>query len=203
MAHLSPLRRPGGRAQLGRRERARRARLRRRRRRRVMERATRPAAAPVGGRGRAALGITGAKFAAYDVWGDTPLADVGATLSAKLEPRSSLTVALRAALARPQVVGTSRHVVQGAVDLTDERWAQATRTLYGKSVNLDGQPYTVTIAVPRGMRAATCKSDLPCTVKRLPGGQAVLQWQKSDGRDLSWEVKFRLVGQTPGKPPSR
>jgi len=150
----------------------------------------------------AGLGITGAKFAAYDVWADAPLADVGGTLSARLEPRSSLTVALRAALARPQVIGTSRHVVQGAVDLTDERWAQATRTLYGKSVNLDGQPYTVTIAVPRGLRAATCKSDLPCTVKRLPSGHAVLQWEKSDGRDLSWELKFRLVAQTPGKAPS-
>src|SRR2546428_211979 len=54
MAHVSPLCRPGGHAQLGRRERARSAGLRRRRRRRVVERATRPAAASGGGRGRGA-----------------------------------------------------------------------------------------------------------------------------------------------------
>ena len=141
----------------------------------------------------ATLGITGAKFAAYDVWNDKPLPDVGDTLSAKLDPLSCLTVALRAALARPQVIGTSRHVMQGAVDLGDERWDQATRTLYGKSVNLDGQPYAVTIAVPKGIRAAACKSDLPCTVSRLPSGHAVLKWAKSDGRDIGWEVKFRSV----------
>ncbi|OLD43200.1 MAG: hypothetical protein AUI55_03120 [Gemmatimonadetes bacterium 13_1_40CM_2_70_7] len=139
----------------------------------------------------ASLGIPGAKFAAYDVWADRPLPDVGETLSAKLEPQSSLTVALRAALARPQVIGTSRHVMQGAVDLTDERWDQATRTLYGKSVNLDGQPYTVTIAVPKGMRGATCKADLPCAVSRLQSGHAVLRWEKSDGRDIGWEIRFR------------
>src|SRR5437773_806850 len=130
MAHVPALCGPGGCAQLGRRERARGARLRRRRRRRVVERAARPAAAPGGERGRAAL-------------------------------------------------------------------------LYGKAVNLDGQPYAVTIAVPRGMRAGTCKSDLSCTVKRLPSGHAVLQWEKSDGRDVAWEVKFRSVGQTQSKTPSR
>src|SRR2546426_7630250 len=32
-------------------------------------------------------------------------------------------------------------------------WDAPTRTLHAKSVNLDGRPYAVTIAVPRGMRA--------------------------------------------------
>jgi Melibiase/Beta-galactosidase jelly roll domain len=141
------------------------------------------------------LGITGAKFAAYDVWADKPLADVGETLSTRVDPRSSLTVALRPALARPQVIGTTRHVVQGAIDMAEERWDAAARTLYGKSTQLDGQRYAVTIAVPKGMRATTCKADLPCTVNRLQTGHTVVTWDKSDGRDIGWEVKFRVTAK--------
>jgi hypothetical protein len=139
----------------------------------------------------ATLGISGRKFAAYDVWRDTPLPDLTTSLALHLSPHSATTVAIRAALARPQVIGTTRHVVQGAVDIAEENWETATRTLHGKSTNLDGRAYRVTIAVPRGMRPGACKADLPCTVSRLPTGQAVLKWEPSDGRDIRWEMAFR------------
>jgi len=144
----------------------------------------------------ASLGITGrggaAKFTAYDVWRDAPLADLKDTLSATLEPHSTLTVGIRAAAARPQVIGTTRHVVQGAVDITDETWDATTRTLRAKSANLDGTAYAVTIAVPRGMRPGACKADVPCAVKRLGSGHAVLEWAAGgDGRDIKWELSFR------------
>src|SRR5258705_6866835 len=70
----------------------------------------------------AALGVTGARFDAYDVWRDAPVTDLKDSLTLTLEPRSARTIALRPAVARPQVVGTTRHVVQGAVDITDETW---------------------------------------------------------------------------------
>jgi len=142
----------------------------------------------------ATLGITGARFDAYDVWRDAPLPppDPKDTLAATLEPRSALVVALRAAAARPQVIGTTRHVVQGAVDIVDETWDAATRTLRAKAVNLDGRAYAVTVAVPKGMRPGACKADVPCTVKRLAGGHAVLAWASGgDGRDIKWELSFR------------
>src|SRR5207244_11629825 len=63
----------------------------------------------------AALGISGARFAAYDVWREAPLADPKDSLAATLEPRSALVVAVRPAAARPQVIGTTRHGGQGPV----------------------------------------------------------------------------------------
>jgi hypothetical protein len=140
----------------------------------------------------AALGIGGARFAAYDVWRDVPLPDATDSLAATLEPRSALVVALRPAAARPQVIGTTRHLVQGAVDIVDETWEAATRTLHAKSANLDGRAYAVTITVPKGMRPGVCKADVPCTVKRLETGHAVIQWAAGgDGRDIKWELSFR------------
>ncbi|OLC05939.1 MAG: hypothetical protein AUH42_06550 [Gemmatimonadetes bacterium 13_1_40CM_70_11] len=137
------------------------------------------------------LGITGNKFDAYDVWRNAPLPDLTTKLAARLEPRGALTVAIRPTVARPQVIGTTRHVVQGAVDITDEAWEAARRTLRATSANLDGRAYAVTIAVPRGMRPGVCKADLPCTVSRLASGHVVLKWEPSDGRDIHWEINFR------------
>ena len=139
----------------------------------------------------APLGITGSRFGAYDVWAERPLADVQQTLAATIAPHSTLTVALRAAAARPQVIGTTRHVVQGAIDIGEERWDTATRTLNVKSVNLDGRPYTVTVAVPRGLRPGACKTDIPCTVKQLESGHLVIEWAAGNANDLNWSMSFR------------
>src|SRR2546422_1284382 len=99
----------------------------------------------------------------------------------------SRTVAIRPAVARPQVIGTTRHVVQGAVDVADETWDPTTRTLKAKSTNLDGRAYAVTIAVPKGLRPGVCKADVPCTVRRLESGHAVLEWPAGgDGRAIGW-----------------
>jgi hypothetical protein len=112
---------------------------------------------------------------------------------ATLEPHTDRTISLRRAASWPQVVGTSRHVVQGSVDLVEERWDAATRTLHGRSTALDGRAYTVTIAVPSslGEAATDCRADLPCTLRATPAGGLALVWPAgSDGRDLTWTVRF-------------
>jgi melibiase-like protein len=138
------------------------------------------------------LGIAGARFAAYDVWAERPMTDVQQTLGATIPPHSTLVVALRPSVTRAQIIGSTRHIVQGAIDISDEHWDPATRTLRAKSVNLDGRPYAVTVAVPRGLRvtAGACKSDVACTVKRLESGHAVIEWPAGTTADLDWSVTF-------------
>ena len=138
----------------------------------------------------AVLGISGRRFAAYDVWADQPLADVQQSLAATIQPHSTLTVALRPAIQRPHIIGTTRHIVQGAVDIAEERWDSAASTLHGRSVNLDGRAYAITIAVPHRLRSRTCKADPGCTVKRLDRGHVVLQWPAGLTKDLDWSVSF-------------
>src|SRR2546421_3126642 len=146
------------------------------------------------------LGIGGAKFDAYDVWHDAPLALPKDVLAAALQPHSTLTVALRAAAAHPQVIGTTRHIVQGAVDIAEETWDATARTLKARSMNLDGRAYAVTVSVPKGIRPGTCKADVPCTVRRLESGHAVIEWAAGgDGRDIHWELSFRSATARKGK----
>src|SRR5437870_4813636 len=145
----------------------------------------------------AALGVKGARFDAYDVWRDAAVTDLKDGLTVTVEPRSARTIAIRPAGARPQVIGTTRHLVQGAVDVADETWDPTTRTLKAKSTNLDGRAYAVTIAVPKGLRPGACKADVPCMVRRLQSGHAVLEWPAGgDGRDIGWELSFKATPAT-------
>ena len=145
----------------------------------------------------ATLGINGAMFDAYDVWRDTPVASLKSGLALTLEPRAARTIAIRPAAARPQVIGTTRHVVQGAVDVAEESWDATTRTLKAKSTNLDARAYAVTIAVPKGLRPGVCKADVPCTVRRLESGHALLEWPAGgDGRDIGWALNFKSTTPT-------
>jgi hypothetical protein len=136
--------------------------------------------------------MNGGRWHAYDVWADVLLPDATERLATRLAPHTAWVVALRTAVAYPQVVGTTRHVVQGAVDLSTETWDAATRTLKGRSVNLDGRPYAVTIAVPQGLRPGECTADLPCVVRTSASGHAVIEWADgSQGKDIEWELSFR------------
>jgi hypothetical protein len=140
----------------------------------------------------AEIGMAAGRCNAYDVWSDTPLADVTGALAVRLEPHAVRVVALRPAAAYPQVIGTSRHVVQGAVDLTAERWDPATRMLQGMSVNLDRRAYAITIAVPPALQPVEATADPPCTLTRLPSGHAAIAWPEgTGGRDVAWTVRFR------------
>jgi hypothetical protein len=147
-----------------------------------------------------ALGIAAERCAVYDVWADRPATDVADTIRARLEPHTALVLGLRAAAERPQVIGTTRHVVQGAIDIFAEQWDQTTRTLRVNSRNLDARPYAVTIAVPPGLEPGGCTAEIPCTVKRLPRGHAVIEWADGTrGKDVDWELRFQAGGARPGQ----
>ncbi|MGH7701413.1 MAG: alpha-galactosidase [Gemmatimonadales bacterium] len=142
------------------------------------------------------LGIAGARFAAYDVWRDAPLTDVRTAVQTTLEPHATLLLALRPASAHPQVIGTTRHLVQGAVDVRDEAWDRSAAVLRGRAAAQDERAYAVTIAVPRTLRPAACRADPPCETRRLPSGHVVLTWPGGgDGRDLQWELRFRAASR--------
>ena len=87
--------------------------------------------------------------------------------------------------------GTTRHIVQGAIDIVGETWDRATRTLRATSQNLDARAYAVTIAVPPGLEPGECTAEIPCTVKHLPSGHVVVEWPDgTQGKDVEWQLRF-------------
>lgn len=136
------------------------------------------------------LGMAAAHCACYEVWEDAPLSPITDVLVARVAPHATRVFALRPRADHPQVIGTTRHVVQGVVDLVMETWDPATRTLHGRSANLDGRPYAVTVAVPPGLQATSCEARPACTLRESIPGHVALAWPAGPVRDIEWALRF-------------
>jgi hypothetical protein len=66
--------------------------------------------------------------------------------------------AIREARAHPWVISTTRHLSQGGVDLTDARWDAASQDLSGKSAVVGGDPYVMTVHLPRGFKLQSAEA---------------------------------------------
>ena len=67
-----------------------------------------------------------------------------------LPPGGTQILVLRERLDRPQLLSTSRHITQGAVDVLDLEWDAENRVLFGSSAVVRGDPYELTMHVPPG-----------------------------------------------------
>ena len=136
-------------------------------------------------------GIRG-PLAAYDVWAGIRLGDVTHALALALPVHGAVVLSLRRPRRRPFVLGSTRHVVQGVMDLEDEQWDPARRVLAARAVLLDGRPYEVTIALPPGFhpKDARCEPGAEITVEMAERGAARLRIPKPPGAELDWSVRF-------------
>jgi hypothetical protein len=85
-----------------------------------------------------------ASYVAYDFWGDRLLPAVSERLKATLPKSSCLILAMRPAADHPQLISTSRHVTQGMIDVTEEKWDG--QSLSGTSKLVPGDMYELRIA---------------------------------------------------------
>lgn len=136
-------------------------------------------------------GIRG-PLAAYDVWEGVRRDDVQGRLALTLPPHATTVLSLRRPRRTPFVLGSTRHLVQGVMDLEDERWDGRRRVLSARAVLLDDRPYELTIALPPGFRPreARCAPDAEITVDSAERGAARLRLLRPPGAELDWSVQF-------------
>lgn len=95
------------------------------------------------------LGLDPAKtYLAFDFWRQRLLGEVRNELVATIEPGSVTLLALHAATGRPQLLSTSRHVTQGALELEDVRFSSAEGVLSGVSIGPKRSAHDVFVYVP-------------------------------------------------------
>ena len=118
--------------------------------------------------------------------------DVRGRLTLPLAPHAATVLSLRRPRRAPFVLGSTRHVVQGLLDLEDERWDPRRRVLSARSLLLDGRPHTVTVAVPRGFEPvdASTEPDTDVAVQAAPGGAVQLVMPQPPADGVRWEIQF-------------
>ncbi len=143
----------------------------------------------------ASLGLdVSAEYAAFDFWGNRLLAPMRGNLSVAVPAHSCVILALRPAAGEPFVIGTSRHVTQGIVDVLAVKWDAAASTLSGKSKVVAGDAYELRIVAGRQVASvAVASADRKAGVTieaRRDGGLVRVLVKAPESRTVAWTVRF-------------
>ena len=140
------------------------------------------------------------EYVAFDYWLNTLVPSLKGRLQIGVPAESCRILAVRPAAGHPQLLSTSRHITQGIVDVIEERWDRASRTLAGRSKVVGGDSYELRIVSPAGdpVWAATVvevsSDDRSAGVNATLSQDDRLVRAKIDSpttREVSWTVRFK------------
>lgn len=94
------------------------------------------------------LHLNDTKYIVYDFYRDTLIEINDNNISLDFVPYECRILALRQFTGKPQLISTSRHITQGAAEITDMKISETQIEITSSLVN--GDPYTVTFYVPTG-----------------------------------------------------
>ena len=165
----------------------------------ILFNASRPGAAqeiavPLAGEPAAgALGLDPAgEYFIYDFWNDAFAGRLkGAeTLRQTLRPGEARVLSVRRVLPHPQVLSTSRHILQGFEDMPGRpQWDAATGTLRGTSLVAGGDPYRIVIHLAGREPAAEATG---WTWKDRAAGLIELTLESAQSQPVPWAFRTRL-----------
>ena len=130
------------------------------------------------------------EYVAFDFWENKFLGTLKDRIAMNVGADSCVILALRPVSKAPQLLSTSFHVTQGMVDVTDEKWDAAAKTLSGASKLVAGDPYELRLALPTGCKVKAAKAEgLEATVKE-EAGLARVSFTAPDSKTVKWTVSF-------------
>lgn len=135
----------------------------------------------------------------FDFWDRQRLPPLQERLRIEVPAAACRILALRPRADHPQLLSTSRHVTQGIVDVLEETWDPATRTLSGRSRVVAADPYEIRMVLPEptGRWRVAAAEALPGDGSaRAPAqmttedGLARVLWHPTETGILHWKVRF-------------
>ena len=130
----------------------------------------------------------------YDFWNDKFVGKIAGNqrLEQALRPGEVRMMAVHEVTDHPQFIATDRHVLQGAMDLSEAAWDGAAKQLSAKSKVIGGEPYKVVIATS-GMKPKEATAEgAKCAVRMTDeqNGLAVLEIEAKENAAVEWRVQF-------------
>ena len=142
------------------------------------------------------LGLADGPCIFYDAWRKELLGAGGDGLTLALGPMSCRLLVVRRQVAWPQLVGTSRHVTQGADDLLEAAWDPSSATWAGRSRVVGGDPYELRFTLPPGW---SCSDP----GVKVDGHLAVLTLNSDSNATLPWRIAFEKHAKAAAEPSVR
>jgi hypothetical protein len=145
------------------------------------------------------------RYHAFDFWSGAPRPDFETEFAFAVPGQSCRVISVRAAESHPVLVSTSRHVTQGIIDVSDERWSGAGDVLQASSRIVANDPYELRVAgLHDGNKnwnlasASVSAADRRAGVEIEPVAQRAGEegWlrvtvRSSTSRTVHWALRFR------------
>jgi hypothetical protein len=135
------------------------------------------------------------EYVAFDYWQNSLVPAIKGRLQITVPAQSCLVLSLRPRASQPQLISTSRHITQGIVDVLEEKWDAAGKTLLGRSNVVGGDAYELRIVSDAAPLAVEVSSqDRTAGVKTLlRQNEALVRAviESPTSREVSWSVKFK------------
>ncbi len=134
-------------------------------------------------------------YLCFDFWNEQLLALVSGQLSVKTAPAAVTLLSLRPDTGQPQIVGTSRHLLMGAVELDEVNFDPQANTISAISTGAPGTQHKVFIYLPEAhywrQGKPSLYTDFPGFTLKLIADQllSVLVKIGPDGR-TAWKIDF-------------
>jgi hypothetical protein len=150
-------------------------------------------------------------YVAFDFWADKFMSPFRGTIAASLPGNSCRILAVRPVADVPQLLSTSRHVTQGIVDVTDEKWDGAKSILSGTSKVVENDRYELRVILPVGAKSwrptavNVAAADAAAGVKaafRQDGPKLRVALTSPASRDVKWTVTFEPATIEATPPPA-
>lgn len=140
------------------------------------------------------------RYVGFDYWADEFVAPFEGLLESELPPASCRILAVRPVSGQPRVIGTSRHITQGMVDILEETWDETTQQLSGASRVVANDPYEIRIAAI-GTAGAWQATGVTVSAEDAAAGVKIRLTKQEDwrvrvridsatSRDIHWTIQF-------------
>jgi hypothetical protein len=133
-----------------------------------------------------------AELVAYDYWGNRFLPSIQGRIRLSVPGESCVVLAVRPRVNHPQLIGTSRHVTQGIVDVAEEKWDAASRTLSGRS-RLVGQDACELRIVDGGAKVERVSVSDAGVKTSYSAGESLtrVKLEAATSREVLWSIQFK------------
>jgi len=152
-----------------------------------------------------------AEYVAFEFWSSGLVAPFKGTLKLALAPTSCAVLSVRAVAEHPQLISTSRQIMQGLVDVLEEKWAADARELAGTSKVVGGDAYELRVltyskkGLWKAAGAEVSQEDKAAGVTASVADEAGLvrvTLKSAKNRDVKWKVRFAAGQQAEAVPPA-
>ncbi|HUO07177.1 MAG TPA: glycoside hydrolase family 36 protein [Phycisphaerae bacterium] len=140
-----------------------------------------------------ALSLADGNYVGFDYWENQFVDTFSGTKSFDTKPGACHVLSLVKSADRPQLVSTSRHVLQGGPDIEEVTWDAASSTLRGKSKVVAGDPYELRIvAGPYKLSGATLTTGAKPETSD-DNGHVRVKFTPTETGEVDWQVQFAPV----------